>query len=194
MQSLRQIANPIQNKPPEFHPISKSSRDFDRMSYEILMSERQGQLYPRLLSQPKAVMACEELGNDSTLLTVKSANVTQFLTQWLFKELKLSSTVWLNLVRLNKTSTFIWPDGERLNAPSTLNGTSSSYANFHHCEPNGLSFSDWGVPHNPNENCVEMLSDYYTYPRNCNVEAKGGQWNDKGCDVENIVVCQRKII
>jgi hypothetical protein len=144
--------------------------------YKVLTTESQGSREYQYADYNGAVLACQASNPKSTILTITSQEENEFVTNWLFNDLKITSQVWLAMKRIDETCDFIWdsqPD------------SSASYRHWHKCEPNCFTSNDWP------ENCVEMYSHIYPYPLRCDVEAKAGDWNDIPCTgISNVIVCK----
>lgn len=163
-------------------------KEFNGISYEILTSTDNGPRDYVTLAYNEAVEACKKTQPEpQTLLIFKSPKENAFVAEWLFKELKIVTQVWIGLARVNGTNDFIWADGTTL----TSKNEEKLFKNWDKCEPNDITTTSWGVD-DWGENCVEMYSDYYPYPVRCDEVAKAGQWNDIPCrQIYNMVVCQR---
>lgn len=106
--------------------------------------------------------------NTASLLSIKSQPEQDFMNSWLFQELGVLNSIWLDGVRFNTTH-FVWEDGD------------------------SMSFLNWddGYPTNQTaENlCMEMS------PKSGRREigaTDDGKWKDVPCSKRNLVVCEKK--
>lgn len=166
-------------------------KEFNGKSYEILTTSNHGPLDYLRLEYDHAVEACKKSQpQPRTPLTINSETENTFVSNWLFDELKIESKFWIGLTRVNGTNDFIWVDGTTL----TSKNEEKLFKNWHKCEPNDITTTDWNES-DWGENCVEMYSSYYPYPLRCDEAAKAGQWNDIPCTrIYNLVVCQGKTL
>ncbi|KAG4069938.1 hypothetical protein HA402_015162 [Bradysia odoriphaga] len=176
---------PKQNLKPNIRKGAALKNYFYGISYEILTTTDDKGIREFLtLDYVQAVKAC----NNRSLLTFKTKKENAFVSNWLFNELKIETQVWIGLTRVNGTNDFVWADGTKLKSKND----EKLFKNWHKCEPNDITTTKWKM-YGWGEDCVEMYSSYYPYPRGCDVNAKAGQWNDIPCrQIYNMVVCQEK--
>ncbi|OXA54964.1 Alpha-N-acetylgalactosamine-specific lectin [Folsomia candida] len=105
--------------------------------------------------------------NTSRLISIKSQPEQDFLNAWIFQELGVLNSIWLNGDRLND-SHFVWRDGD------------------------WMSFTNWddGFPTNQTANlCMEMSPKA---GRQGELDAtEDGKWKDVPCSKRNLVVCEK---
>lgn len=108
--------------------------------------------------------------NTARLVSVKSQPEQDFLNAWIYQELGVLNSIWLDGERFNSTH-FVWADGD------------------------AMSFINWddGFPTNQTGDnlCMEMS------PKAGLKEVgatEDGKWKDVPCSKRNLVVCEKKPI
>ncbi len=107
------------------------------------------------------------MDSTSTLPTIYSQEEQNFLTKYLFDEIKIKSNVWLGAKRYDKNS-FKWTDN-----------SDTRYTNYAEKSPN-----------RQRGDCLKMQSGLgFTSPLNPDI--RRGSWADVSCSEKNFVLCQK---
>ncbi|XP_021959426.1 C-type lectin lectoxin-Lio2 isoform X2 [Folsomia candida] len=128
--------------------------------------------YDNFETKDVAIQTCASIPSEPTntarLLSIKSQSEQNFLNTWIFQDLGVLNSVWLDGNRFNGTQ-FVWADGD------------------------AMSFTNWndGFPTNQTADnlCIDMS------PK-ANLMGQGatevGKWKDVSCSKRNLVVCEKK--
>ncbi|OXA41984.1 Macrophage mannose receptor 1 [Folsomia candida] len=122
--------------------------------------------YDSFEERDAAVQICSE--NSARLLSIKSRQEQDFLKTWIFQDMVVQNSIWLDGNRSSSTN-FVWADGD------------------------AMSFTNWDVGYPTNQTgdngCMEMS------PNATVVEvgaSEDGKWKDVPCSKSNLIVCEKK--
>lgn len=128
--------------------------------------------YDNFETKDVAIQTCASIPSEPTntarLLSIKSQSEQNFLNTWIFQDLGVLNSVWLDGNRFNGTQ-FVWADGD------------------------AMSFTNWNDGFPTNQTADNLCIDMSPKKDLMGVGAtENGKWKDVSCSKRNLVVCEKK--
>ncbi|OXA48061.1 uncharacterized protein LOC110855457 [Folsomia candida] len=128
--------------------------------------------YDNFETKDVAIQTCASIPSEPTntarLLSIKSQSEQNFLNTWIFQDLGVLNSVWLDGNRFNDTQ-FVRADGD------------------------AMSFTNWNDGFPTNQTADNLCIDMSPKKDLMGVGAtENGKWKDVSCSKRNLVVCEKK--